>query len=776
MLEAPNKKNVNDKGVVANSFKAFEAVVAQFKMFWHMVVTIAVITIVLLVATLLITNVLTHDALFFGNMDKVDACILKTYYKITIKDAFGLGFLDKNTIKYTCEDAEISMPYNHFRQTFGSAIKTQLRPKFRRRLVMLFLGSLMIFGPLYMLLIRKLHEKHLSSTADKFIRGKKIVAPEEMAVLLQDYEKKGIRMFPLNQHVAMPESIVTRHNFIVGKPGSGKSQLINRIIDILITNGIKVVIHDFKGDFIPAFYDCTKHYIFNPVDKRHLGAKDKEQELIQSLMDMKIEDINADFIKNHGYFSKKSKDLAVSDIAKTESGYGELLDFITDVIPHIRTQKYKKIAEEIERKERKYPCGWTVFSEINSLIDIDAFASSVIADTMQDKYWTQSPRDILKGALIYCIKSGNTTNEFLCKMLKSGTEELKKMFAEYPDDCAVGAQHLIDAKVAGQLLSILASNTDFMKYLNGTDGDFSIAKWIEDPNSEKTAVFVSNMAKLQKTLAPLIATFFDFATKSLCSMPDDLNRRLYFILDEFGQLTRIDSIVQLLSQARSKGGAAFLLIQDQAQIANIYGQDLVKTIVNNCGNKIYLSVSDSSTAELISNELGTIEIERSKESKSFGVGDFKDTISQNADIVEQKIALPSEIMSLKTMRAYVQMTDLPLTMVDIDYKKVPYNCPAYVGRDFSVRVEQAKAVESAATSEQAAVPEMSEDEELGEVYGESEGIFGGNSEADRQIRRECFGDLEGFTEDGVVVEPGTSEAVAGQEPEDGDVDGASFRV
>jgi len=270
-------------------------------------------------------------------------------------------------------------------------------------------------------------------------------------------------------------------------------------------------------------------------------------------------------------------------------------------------------------------------------------------------------------------------------------EKLNELFKEFPVECGVGSQHLQEAKVGTQLLSLLSANTSFFIYLDNTDGDFSISKWIQDNNSTKRVIYVTNQAKVQEALKPLITTFVDFATKALCSMLDDMDRRLYFILDEFGQLAKIGSIVQLLTQARSKGGAAFLLIQDQAQIQNIYGDNLVKSIVNSCGNKFYFAVGDQTTADQISQELGTIEVLRNKESKSFGVGDFKDTISQNADITETRIALASEILTLPTLTCWAQITDLPLVHVKFSYTPPRINTAPVILRDFAFDASSPKA-------------------------------------------------------------------------------------
>ena len=186
---------------------------------------------------------------------------------------------------------------------------------------------------------------------------------------------------------------------------------------------------------------------------------------------------------------------------------------------------------------------------------------------------------------------------------------------------------------------------------------------------------------IQETIRPFLTLFVDFSTKTLCSMDDDLDRRLFFILDEFGQLSKIGSIIQLLTQSRSKGGATYILIQDVAQISSIYGKDGSTSIVNSCGNTISFAVSDEATADFISKKIGSMEIKRSEESKSMGVEDMKDSISISKQTTEKRVVTPSEIMNIPTMNCYIQLTDYPVTRDRLDFMKFPKRCDSYIGRE-----------------------------------------------------------------------------------------------
>jgi len=49
-------------------------------------------------------------------------------------------------------------------------------------------------------------------------------------------------------------------------------------------------------------------------------------------------------------------------------------------------------------------------------------------------------------------------------------------------------------------------------------------------------------------------------------------------------LNRLNSIVDLLTNGRSKGASVWLAVQDIGQISNLYGDNLRQTIMNACNN------------------------------------------------------------------------------------------------------------------------------------------------------------------------------------------------
>jgi len=57
------------------------------------------------------------------------------------------------------------------------------------------------------------------------------------------------------------------------------------------------------------------------------------------------------------------------------------------------------------------------------------------------------------------------------------------------------------------------------------------------------------------------------------SLPDSFDRRITFVVDEFGSLSKMPAIFDFLTMGRSKGGFLVLANQDLGSVSNIYGND-----------------------------------------------------------------------------------------------------------------------------------------------------------------------------------------------------------
>jgi len=343
----------------------------------------------------------------------------------------------------------------------------------------------------------------------KVIKGSKLISLSEFVKKLKKFDNRlKIGSFDKRKHILVyedklnlklnkkeelefrknklqiPFKIENKHFFIIGSPGSGKTLLLNEVLEQLKLRDERVLIHDFKGDFVDKFYNPVEDLIFNPID---------------------------------------------GDIS------------------------------------------WSIFNDIENEFDVNFVATSIIPEPTfkEDPFWKNAARDVLIAILKYCYKNNLTKNSDIFEVLKKSNEEIAELLNKngfgYVKDYISGK----DSKQAQSVIATLKQHTKFLEILK--DGDFSIRDYLKNG---KGFIFLQNTASIKDTISPALSLFLDVFAKNVLSLKDDLDRRIFFILDEFGMLNRLNSIVDLLTNGRSKGASVWLAIQDVGQVNNLYGDNL----------------------------------------------------------------------------------------------------------------------------------------------------------------------------------------------------------
>jgi type IV secretory pathway TraG/TraD family ATPase VirD4 len=106
-------------------------------------------------------------------------------------------------------------------------------------------------------------KRSMKQEEDKYIDGAKFISSDKLLTLLSK-EKTSIPI----ADIKTPVDDETKHFFIVGRTGSGKTQTLKRVVTHLQTTGAKIILYDNKGDYIPTNYNEKRDIIFNPIDQR----------------------------------------------------------------------------------------------------------------------------------------------------------------------------------------------------------------------------------------------------------------------------------------------------------------------------------------------------------------------------------------------------------------------------------------------------------------------------------------------------------------------------
>jgi type IV conjugative transfer system coupling protein TraD len=107
--------------------------------------------------------------------------------------------------------------------------------------------------------------KGIQRKNQRFIRGNKIVEPSELKKFL--HKNKVASDLKINDLPLVKDSEV-QHFLVHGTVGTGKSQLIMKLLDALRKRGDRVIVYDKGCALVPHYFDEARDVILNPFDGR----------------------------------------------------------------------------------------------------------------------------------------------------------------------------------------------------------------------------------------------------------------------------------------------------------------------------------------------------------------------------------------------------------------------------------------------------------------------------------------------------------------------------
>jgi type IV secretory pathway TraG/TraD family ATPase VirD4 len=311
---------------------------------------------------------------------------------------------------------------------------------------------------------------------------------------------------------------------------------------------------------------------------------------------------------------------------------------------------------------------WTLWNDVKTVMDIDQTIcwSLIPAGKDRDPFWRDVARILLRAILYYLhrLHKGKVTNAQIWEFLTSGAKNIGECIKTIPEGKA--AHEMIsdpESKQTQGIMSTLLNHISCLEYIKDQDGPFSVREYMRDEGPE--TLFLLNTAQTKDTLKPLLSLMLDIMTQELLSMPEDLKRRRYFILDEFGTLHKLNSIVELLTRGGGMGASVFMGTQDIGQIDEVYGEHLRQTIINSCGTKVFLAVDETATKEYISSLIGDTEVSEVNATSSIGLHSHRDGKSITRSTKIKRLVMPAELDSLKTLTAILKLPAMPYTMIKI---------------------------------------------------------------------------------------------------------------
>jgi len=309
---------------------------------------------------------------------------------------------------------------------------------------------------------------------------------------------------------------------------------------------------------------------------------------------------------------------------------------------------------------------WDLFGEITNDYDVEQLARSLIPDSGgQDRIWSEYARTFLIGVMQQLMHAQSRDDGDLYRVLKSATlPELRVLLA------ATAAGPFVEEgneKMFASVRSVASSALRVLQYTTRQVATpLSVRQWVRQGAARHAGgrggvLFFPYKAGEIAALASVISAWMRLAIFEAMDL-DEVDQRLWFVVDELDALGEIDGLKDALARLRKFGGRCILGFQSIAQISGTYGRGAAETIVENCGNTLILRCSASErggTSEFASRLIGQREVVHRTSSKTRRPTEWMASTTTSEHLRIEPAVMASEIERLPDLRGYLKLASTP---------------------------------------------------------------------------------------------------------------------
>ena len=176
---------------------------------------------------------------------------------------------------------------------------------------------------------------------------------------------------------------------------------------------------------------------------------------------------------------------------------------------------------------------------------------------------------------------------------------------------------------------------------------FSARRWLKEPPS---IVLLPYDSTYDEALGPVNRAIFQYLVDEILHQPKGREVETWTFFDEARLAGRMPGLVDLMRTGRSKRNHTVLGIQDVAGLIDVHGESVAKELLGLCGNKLFLRLTEPSTAKYASECFGSAAVEETTVSDGVTKGGKSKsrTTTENRAPKDAKVILESEFLRLRS--------------------------------------------------------------------------------------------------------------------------------
>lgn len=293
---------------------------------------------------------------------------------------------------------------------------------------------------------------------------------------------------------------------------------------------------------------------------------------------------------------------------------------------------------------------WDVAADCTTKQDARELAARLIQES-KDPMWSSAARQILVGFLI-SLQQERGTNwgwQDLAALVPLPQPDLLRLMAKFNPE---GVRAVEDAsKTTQSILITLSSYMSVVFDLADAWGDkpasqrLSFLEWLADENHPQRTLILQNSGRFASLSHAYIGGIIAMLSSRINSpdFEDSKTRRIWFFLDEFPQLGKLENFAPLLEVGRSKGVRVVIGAQDMAQIRKLYGRDEAQAWASMVGTQIFARINPGETADWVAKLVGDRIVERPNLSVSGTPGGSGQNVTRSYSRESIPVLLPSQL-------------------------------------------------------------------------------------------------------------------------------------
>jgi len=302
---------------------------------------------------------------------------------------------------------------------------------------------------------------------------------------------------------------------------------------------------------------------------------------------------------------------------------------------------------------------WGPAEELRSRSEAKALAASLFQPPQDKKgeFFIESPQKIFAFLMAY----GPTPGQLVEWM--SNPEEIDRRLK------GTEHAHLIDSRAHQQRAGVLASLglvADSLRLLPKRDagnGVWTATEWAE---KRRGWIFLTSLPAEREALRPLQSLWIDWLVLRLLNEPTEVQRRVWFVIDELASLQKLPQLHTAICEARKSRNPVVLGFQGKAQLEYLYGH-LAEVMLSQPATSIWLTTKEPKAGQWVSEFIGKVEVERLRETHFDGTRAGRNFA---LDRQVEPLVLESEISGLADLHAYMKFQNY-VTRFSFPYFDMP---------------------------------------------------------------------------------------------------------